>query len=109
MRNSSTTYVARPDLLVLADVWGAHSSQSIADHLAHNRVRLLQIPRHTTGDIQPLDVGYFRQHKKFLKRVTEEAIYQDRIANVTSRDGIINVQGLIYNQLSASAYRDMLL
>lgn len=39
----------------------------------------------------------------------EEAFYEDTIGTITSREGIINVQSLMHNQLSSPKYRDMIL
>lgn len=57
--------------------------------------------------LQPLDVGFFRQLKIFIRRITEEAIVQHRIEELTSREAIINLMSMIYNQLQAPAYRDL--
>ena len=109
IRNSSSAYVPRPDLLLLADSWGGHSNVELVRDLRMRRVQMLEIPRHTTCDLQPLDVGFFRQHKKFVKRIFEAAIYANLLKNVTSREGIINMQGLVWNQFSSPRYRDMIL
>ena len=109
IRNSSNTYVARPDLLLLADSWGGHSSDSIIQELAERRIQMFQIPKHTTGYLQPCDVGLFRQHKRFRKLISEEASSNNLTREIMTRAGIINFQSLIWNQLQAPAYRDLLL
>lgn len=61
-----------------------------------------------TDHLQPLDVNYNRQLKKFYDRIAEEALYRDVLSNLTSREGIINVHSLMHYQISAPAYQDML-
>lgn len=39
----------------------------------------------------------------------EEAFYNDSLNSVTNREGILNIQSLIHNQLSSPQYRDMIL
>lgn len=108
IRNTSV-FRERPRLLLLADAWGGHSSQRIADDLAGRHILELKIPKHTTGYLQPLDVNFFRQYKRFWKLLTERALYEGSIQNITSRLGVINMNGMIWNQFSAPVYRDMIL
>lgn len=96
-----------PDVMFLADSWSGQSSANmlIEAHIAG--ALPLVIPPHTTDEVQPMDVGFFRQFKKLLKRLTEEALIANRIGEVTSRDGVINIMSLIHNQLQSPIYRDL--
>lgn len=91
------------DALLLADSWSGHRRVST---MAANVYQLV-IPPHTTDQIQPLDVGFFRQFKIFLRRIAIEAIIQENITSVASREGAINLMSLIYNQLQSPAYHDL--
>lgn len=62
----------------------------------------------TTSEVQPLDVGFNRQYKIFVTRIVNQAHLDNMIKDVTSRDGIINMHSIIWNQFSASGYREML-
>lgn len=108
IRNVSV-YRERPKLLLLADAWGGHSSQRIADDLAERHILELKIPKHTTGYLQPLDVNFFRQYKRFWKLLTERALYEGSIQIITNRLGVVNMNGMIWNQFSAPVYKDMIL
>lgn len=108
MRSESSSYLARPDLLLLADSWGGHSSRNASTKLAERRIQLLQIPKHTTMDLQPLDVNFFRQYKKFVKRISEEALHNNMVREVTSRLGIINMHSIVFNQLGSNRYNEMI-
>jgi len=94
---------------VLADSWSGHSSPKQQEVLRNLGVNLLKIPPSTTEKLQPLDVNYNRQLKIFYNRVVEEAFYTDILADVTSRDGIINLHSLLHDQFSSEKYRDMIL
>lgn len=107
-RNSSNQYIARPDLLLLTDAWGGHSSSDFENYLAGLRIARLKIPEHTTGHLQPLDVTFFRQYKKFWKKIQEAALYQNMTSEITSRLGVINMHGLMWDQFHSPLYRDML-
>lgn len=98
-----------PACLFLADSWNGHFSAAHQGVLHSHGAETLAIPELTTDYLQPLDVNFNRQLKKFSNRITEEAFYNDILANVTSRAGILNVQSLMHNQLSSHAYRDMIL
>lgn len=95
-------------VLILADAWSGHSKTSQQNDLKRIGVQMLRIPPQTTDRLQPLDVNFNRQLKIFYNRIIEEAFYQDVLSNVTSREGIINIQSLIHNQLSSPLYSDMI-
>lgn len=96
-----------PAFLLLADAWGGHSGDMIHMETRFAGGKPLTIPAHTTGQLQPLDVGFFLQLKKFIRRITEEALVQGRVDEIISRAGIINLMSLIYNQLQSPAYHDL--
>lgn len=101
--------IDEPAVLVLADSWSGHSKKSQQEDLMRMKIKMLQIPPRTTDKLQPLDVNFNRQLKIFYNRIMEEAFYEDIMHNVTSREGIINIQSLMHNQLSSPKYRDMIL
>lgn len=94
--------------LILADSWSGQNSQWVTSFLNSVNSELLIIPPRTTGDLQPLDVGFNRQYKIIVKRITERARLEKTIGLLTSRAGIINLQSLVYNQLSSPAYNDII-
>lgn len=59
--------------------------------------------------LQPLDVVFNLQYKNFAKKIQERANIERRHEELLTRRGILNVQSLLWNQLSSPAYRDMLI
>ena len=72
------------------------------------RNNLMQIPKRTTAELQPLVVNFNPQYKKFVERVTEQAIQDETVRDVTNREGLMNLHSLSWNQFATSAYRDMI-
>lgn len=111
-RNAATRADSRcrqkPDVLLIADSWTGQSSTNFHDRLRRERIKLLQIPRRTTAELQPLDINFNRQYKKFVKRVTERAIQEKCLQNITTREGLMNMHSLIWNQFSSFRYQDMI-
>lgn len=68
----------------------------------------MRIPKHTTDQVQPLDVTFNRQYKILANRINDRANMENQADRIQSRDGIINFQSLMWNQLSSPAYRDMI-
>lgn len=58
--------------------------------------------------VQPLDVGFFRSYKRLLKRISEAALMDDRINDLTDRYGVMRINSLIFDQLSADVYQDLI-
>lgn len=98
----------RPHALLLADSWTGQTHEDIRTSLRRHYVKMLQIPKGTTDKLQPLDVFFNRQYKKFVKRLTEKALQDDILQEITSRHGIINMHSLIWNQFSSERYQDMI-
>ena len=49
--------------MILVDSWGGQADPCFRRELHSYEVEVLQIPRLTTKDIQPLDVTFMRQYK----------------------------------------------
>lgn len=109
MRLRKSTSGRRPGILLLVDSWGGHSSESLAEELYDRGIFVLRIPPRTTARLQPLDVQVFRQYKIFVKRVKEAASYEGMDRELSDRYGIMRMHSVIWNQLQAPVYRDMLL
>lgn len=109
VRNSSSSYVARPDLMLITDSWTAHANADLVRDIEQHNIFQLTIPDGATGKLQPLDVNFFRQYKKFVKVIFEAAIEKESVKDITKRWGIIDMHSVIWNQLSAPVYRDMIL
>lgn len=91
---------------ILSDMAPIHQNQGYIAQLRGVGAKISQIPAHTTDVLQPLDVGFFRQLKIFAKRVHTQAQYSRR--SLRTREELINLHSLLYNQFQAPAYRDML-
>src|SRR5271167_3536975 len=61
----------------------------------------LQIPKKCTSTLQPLDIFVSRQWKNFAKRCYNRVALDELNYDLRSRNGIIKLQSLIYNQLTS--------
>lgn len=102
---ANTEETANKRLLLLSDSWSGQTNEQVRRE--QSDMFTLVIPPHTTGTLQPLDVGFFRQLKIFIRRITEEALVLGRVADVSSREGAINLLSLIHNQFQSPAYHDL--
>lgn len=98
----------KPEVLLLGDSWSGQTTASVQNKLKFIRAKFLQIPKHTTSQIQPLDVAFNRQYKIFVGEIVEQARREGLMDLVTLREGIINMHSLIWDQFQSPAYRDML-
>jgi hypothetical protein len=67
----------------------------------------LQIPQKCTSTHQPLDVFVFRQWKNFAKRCYNRVALDELNYDLRSRNGVIKLQSLIYNQLASNVFAPM--
>lgn len=95
-----------PSGLLLVDGWTGNKAITIDVRLAG--LKQMNLPDRSTSELQPLDVGFMRQYKLFIGRLTSQAHYDNLLPNITTREGIINMQSLIWNQFNAPAYYDMI-
>lgn len=104
---ANATRADRPPIaLLLSDAWYGTTGSRFENFLMTRRIESLNIPPGTTGDIQPLDVGFMRQYKQIFDVLKREAMRQG-IDEFDSRSGLINIHSLLWNQLSAPAYYDL--
>lgn len=94
-------------ILLLLDQWTGQINDEVIFALEDEGVDVKIFPAHTTSELQPLDVTFNRQYKKFVKRVMERAIYENMTQQITNREGTILLHSMIWYEFKASAYRDM--
>ena len=68
---------------------------------------LKRIPAGTTATTQPLDVGFFRSWKQFVRRVCDRSLMEGGV-DMFQRDNVIKLQSLVHFQFSAPLYSDMI-
>ena len=66
-----------------------------------------EIPKQITSMIQPLDVGWNRQYKHFIREMYNHVRLYDLDFNLARRNNIIKMNSLAYNQLSSSKFIPM--
>ena len=93
--------------LLISDCWsGQGDNKGLYDDIKH--LHRLEIPKHTTAQIQPLDVFYNNQHKYIARRIFDRVQLDELDVNLNERNNIIRCQSLVYNQLCAPVFRQML-
>lgn len=97
----------RPNVVLVSDSWTGQTSFKMKLATRLSGAKPLTVPAHLTGELQPLDVGFFLQLKKFIRRIAEEALVQSRTSEISDRAGIINLMSLIHNQFQSPAYHDL--
>ncbi len=93
--------------LVISDCWPDQGNIiGIYDNI--NKLYRLELPKHTTTQIQPLNLFYNNQHKYIARRMFDRVLLDGLDINLSERNCIIRGQSLIYNQLCAPVFRKML-
>lgn len=100
-----------PKALLLLDSWKPFLNHDfIKKHLPSScNIEIVNIPGGGTSQIQPADVGLYRQHKLLLKSVHDHVRNFDLRFDLHSRDGIIKVLSLIHRQLGHPRFKPFLL
>ena len=96
--------------VVLCDSWSGHKDEQILLEASGGKdVDLKIIPPKTTKYTQPLDVYFFRQYKIYAKRITDfiKLHSSNMQPKLHDRFFIVKLHSVIYNQLSAEAYKPM--
>lgn len=63
--------------LLSLDSWVGQQNQLVQSRLREAEIEILKIPEKTTDQLQPLDVYFNRQYKKFRKRIVRIAPRND--------------------------------
>ena len=70
-------------------------------------IRILTIPKKTTGMIQPLDVYGFRIWKNFVRIFSDRVTLLNYDINLHLRNNIIKLQSLTHIQLSSPRFNNL--
>lgn len=97
------------DYLFFMDSWAGQRNHALLSDMRYHHVDEIMIPEGLTRKLQPLDVYFNRQNKKFVKRISEELDLYSEKDEVIRREGIVKMHALIYIQFSSPKYQDMLL
>lgn len=113
VKNCLDPIVTEPTLL-LQDSWTTQGDTAVYQQNLTNPTMLevRTIPPKATKYIQPLDVYFFRQYKIFVRRFQDDVrcfIGDQAVTKLNDRVFIMKMHSFIYNQLSSSRYRKMLI
>jgi len=95
--------------VLLIDSWSGHCPESLQEFMPSKDkdIRILTIPKKTTGMIQPLDVYGFRLWKNFVRTFSDRVILLNYDINLHLRNNIIKLQSLTHIQLSSPRYHNL--
>lgn len=91
---------------LVLDSWSPHKDATIFE-IASKTIERVILPEGSTSLIQPLDVGFFRYWKHFIRRFTETVLIQNFPINLSQRNNIIKINAVIHNQFSAPAFKPL--
>jgi hypothetical protein len=91
--------------LLLSDYWGEQRTKTLYEKMKH--LRRLEIPKKATSMIQPLDVGWNRQYKYFIRESYNHVRLYDLDCNLAQRNNIIKMNSLAYNQMTSPKFIPM--
>lgn len=97
----------RADTLILYDSW-AGNKQIVRIGRPYG-ITSIQIRPRLTSELQPLDVGFNRQYKHLVNRIVHQSKHELLLQRTTSREGIMNVHSLVWNQFSSPKYKEMII
>ena len=90
---------------ILFYYWSGHCTKAVKKAKPVNReIKFFEIPKGTTGKIQPLDVFGFRIWKNFVRHFSDSVIFMNSDVNLHLRNNIIKLQCLVHNQSCSSWY-----
>ncbi len=94
--------------LLIKDSWSGQSDSKIFREEFGDSVDVLTIPPKVTGKVQPLDVFFFGQWKKFFRKASEYVRLYEITIDITLRENVIKMHSLIHNQISSPVFVPMI-
>ena len=97
--------------LLLSDSWTGQSDPKLYEDASSTgkHIKRIQIPPHTTDEIQPLDRYFNHQLKNFVKALYHHVALDEIDCNLYERNNIIRIVSLVHNQLGAPVFRKMIM
>ena len=63
-------YARGRPICLICDDYPAHPTEAVRNHVDENKIELLLVPKLSTGDVQPLDVGIFGHIKAKMRQLS---------------------------------------
>ena len=98
--------IKNKDYLLILDSWSAQRAVTVYKDFPN--VKRFEIPKKTTGMIQPLDVYFNRQYKMIGRKLYEYVRLHCIDINLAQRNNIIKINSLMHNQLSSKEFNAMI-
>ena len=98
---------ASSESLLIVDSWPAFRDHQNFDNRAQlhgKEIKVMNIPAGCTGKVQPLDVHFFGPSKRIMKHIHAFVRNNDIAFSLSTRDNLIKVLSLVYDQLQAPAH-----
>ena len=97
--------VGQKKFILISDSWGGQRNKNLYEKM--KKLIRLEIPKKTTSMIQPLDVGWNRQYKYFVRQIYNHVRLYNLDINVAQRNNIIKLNSLAYNQMTSPKFITM--
>lgn len=91
--------------ILLSDYWGAQRTDILYEKMKH--FKRIEIPKGTTSLIKPLDVGWNRLYKYFVRQMYDHVCLYNMDVNLAHGNNIIKMNSLAYNQMTSLKFRAM--
>ncbi len=98
------------EILVMLDSWTCNKNPKPFDDTCPEGVTCHRaiIPPRTTGLVQPLDVGFFRPYKQFIKHITDTVIVNYENVKIWSRENFLHLHSFAHYTFSAPRFRPLI-
>jgi len=95
--------------VLLLNSWSGHCPTSLQEFIPSKNadIRILTIPKKTTGMFQSLDIYGFRIWKNFVKTFNDRVLLLNYVINLHLRNNIIKLQSLTHIQLSSPRFHKL--
>jgi hypothetical protein len=97
-------------IILLMDSWSGQTDKTLWKQKMGDNVEFMYFPPGTTKYLQPLDVNFFQYYKYFIKKTVEYSKTHRILCgdvDITTRENIILLHRLAYNQFSSPTFDDM--
>lgn len=96
------------DSLLIIDAWKGYNQMMQIPEIVAKKLKIIQLPEHTTPILQPADVYFNRPFKDFIRKVCGKIRWQHNDFILSVRKNLLTILDMHWYQCKAPRFREFL-
>lgn len=106
MKEVFLEYVDEDSILVV-DAWNGYNQMLRMPEIAEKKLKIVQLPKHSTSVLQPADVYFNRPFKNFIRKLSNKIRLHNKEYMISTRKNLLAILDMAWFQLKAPRFQNL--